>query len=153
MSRGRKCKKKLGIHRGFRGKFTLKWWPTLRIAPKTQSFAGGRSEKRIEFYSMTLPLWWTQAAARYSLRISLGQTNTGWQASRGDRQPGCRSALGVSPTALRVSWLSGDTSGCVHQDDRSKVEEPIRLCGPAKHVLQFVRRDGIGRVLSARDRT
>jgi hypothetical protein len=27
------------------------------MAPETQSFAGGRSEKRIESYSMTLPLW------------------------------------------------------------------------------------------------
>src|SRR6202162_3651362 len=100
MSRGRKCKKKLGIHRGFRGKFTLKWWPTLRIAPETQSFAGGRSEKRIEFYSMTLPLWWTQAAARYSLRISLGQTNT-WMASE-SRRPAAWLLMGNGRLANRV---------------------------------------------------
>lgn len=36
-----------------------------------------REEDRV---LMTLPLWWTQAAARYSSRISLGQTNT-WMAS------------------------------------------------------------------------
>lgn len=55
MSRGRNCKTRLGIHRGLRRKFTLKWWLTHGIAPETQSFVAGRSGKRIESYSMALP--------------------------------------------------------------------------------------------------